>query len=142
MKLRELMTATPIGINSDATLTEASMRMAELDTGFLPVNETGRAVGVVTDRDIVVRGIAQGGDPQRTFVKTIMSPGVATASVNDEAEVAASTMKERQIRRLLVLDEENQVAGIVSLADLARGAHDSELTGSLVEEISKPAASR
>ena len=139
MKLKDLMTRTPVGINAESTLPEAARRMAELDTGFLPVDEDGRAVGVITDRDIVVRAVAQGRNPEDTPVRDIMSPAVCTAFENDDATDAGRIMMEHQIRRLLVLNDHNEVCGVVSMADLAR-REDPAMTGCVLEEISKPVA--
>ena len=119
MKVKDIMTRTVEMVGPQDTLQTAAMMMKTHDIGVLPVNDGGRVVGIVTDRDIVVRGTAAGKDPKSTPASEAMSTDVVTCRTDDRIEDVARTMKERQIRRVVVLDEGKRVAGIVSLGDLA-----------------------
>jgi CBS domain-containing protein len=107
-------------IGPDATLVDAAMRMAEADVGILPVGENDRLVGVVTDRDLVVRGIAEGANPAETTIREIMTEKVLYCFDDQEPNEAASDMAAQQVRRLPVVDRKKQLIGMVSLADIAR----------------------
>jgi CBS domain-containing protein len=141
MKLCEIMTPCVESVSRSTPVEEAAKRMAQMNIGFLVVcgDETGaEPVGVVTDRDIVVRVVAEGLGPE-TSVEEAMTP---TCEVVDEAtsvEDAASLMKDKQIRRLVIRGADGELAGIVSLGDLACDGEDEELAGETLEAISEPA---
>jgi CBS domain-containing protein len=117
------------------------MRDAEL--GPLPVcDDDGRIVGMLTDRDITVRATAEGKDPRSTRVEEVMTPEVVCCLDTDEVRKAAEVMQSAQLRRLLVVSRDGQLAGIVSLGDLALQTGDEELTGQTLERVSEPPASR
>ncbi|HTL70086.1 MAG TPA: CBS domain-containing protein, partial [Candidatus Eisenbacteria bacterium] len=119
MKLRELMSKNVRIVRSDATLQEAARTMKDADIGPLPVLEGHRLIGMVTDRDLAVRGVAEGLDPKTTKVGRVITPDVVYGFEDQEAEEAAALMAQKQIRRLVVLDHEQRVVGMVSLGDLA-----------------------
>lgn len=142
MKLKEIMSENVEAISADSTLTEAANTMARLDIGFIPVLEgTNGIAGIVTDRDLVVRAIAEGRDPSKTTVGDIMTKGLETLSPEDDVEQAARLMEEKQVRRLVVKDESGAYVGVVSLGDLAKRTSDHELSGEALEKVCEPAAS-
>jgi CBS domain-containing protein len=120
------------------TLREAAQMMRQFDVGPIPVCEAGRVVGLLTDRDITVRAVAEGRDPNTTPVAAIMSRDIAFCHPEDEVKDAAKLMADKQIRRLVVLDRDLRLAGIVSLGDLATAGHDPKLIGKVMEDVSQP----
>jgi CBS domain-containing protein len=141
MKIRDVMTKSVETVRPDQTLQEAASRMKSLDVGPMPVCENDRLVGMLTDRDIVVRAAAEGKDVRTTKVREAMTPEVAVCSEDDDVRAAAQTMKDRQIRRLVVVDGQKRVAGIVSLGDIAVDTSDEKMSGRVLEEVSKPTRS-
>jgi CBS domain-containing protein len=119
MDMKEIMNPNVILIKADDTLHTAAARMKEYDIGFLPVVERGELVGTLTDRDIVVNGVVTKGDPETTPVRAAMSNGVVACSQDSGVEDALNVMAERKVRRLIVLNHENKLAGVASLGDLA-----------------------
>lgn len=115
-------------VPSGTSLAGAAKRMRDLDCGFLPVSDPGRQklLGVVTDRDIVIRGVAEERDPLMTPVEEVLSNRVLYCYQTDDIAVAATSMHDQQIYRLVVLDNENdkKLCGVVSLNDIVR--HDAE----------------
>ena len=138
MKIQELMTRSVETLDERATLQDAARRMAELDVGALPVARGGKTVGIITDRDIAVRGVAEDLSPTHTRVGDIMTTDVSYCRETDDIEKAVDTMQERQIRRLLVMDQNDRLCGIVSLGDLALRSGADQLTEQLLERISVP----
>ena len=141
MKVKDLMTRDPATLGPDATLGEAATLMKQEDCGSIPIVRDGRLVGIVTDRDIVVRAIAAGKDPKSTRVSEVMSADPVTVRSDDEAKEAESLMAERQIRRLPVCDD-GRLAGILVIGQLARREHDEEKVGETLKEISEPRSGR
>lgn len=137
MEIHEIMTTHICSIPSDATLVEAAEWMSRHDLGFLPVVEHGLPVGVVTDRDIVIRGVAQGDNPRQTTVARVMTAGVETINMHASVEEAAQRMRTSQIRRLLVEDINGRIVGVVTLGDLAVAVPDAQLTGETLEDVSR-----
>jgi CBS domain-containing protein len=121
------------------TLQEAAAKMKSLNVGPLPVCEGDRATGIVTDRDIVVRGVAEGRDVRTTPVQDVMTRGVVTVKEDDDVKDAARLMKEHQIRRVVVADRDQRVVGIVSLGDIAVDTHDDKMSGDVLEKVSEGA---
>ena len=140
MKVRELMTKQPTTVQPDATLGEVATLMKQEDCGSIPVVEGGRLVGIVTDRDIVVRGIASGADAKTQRVSKVMSSDPVTVSPDDEIADAEKKMAERQIRRLPVV-EDGRLVGIVVTAQIARAGNERKV-GETIREISEPASGR
>jgi CBS domain-containing protein len=139
MKISEIMTAGFETIDSTNSLTEAAKKMKSLDVGILPVQEGTRLIGVVTDRDIVVRGLAEERDPGETQVKDIVSPNIVYCFEDDSIEDAVKLMEENQVRRLIVCREDGTPIGIVSLGDLAVRSGQEQLFAEALEQISEPA---
>ena len=138
MKISEVMTKSVETVRPDQTLQEAASRMKSLDVGPMPVTDNNRLVGMLTDRDIVVRAVAEGKDARTTKVRDAMTPDVVCCKEDDDVKDAARTMKDRQIRRLVVVDGQQRVAGIVSLGDIAVDTSDEKMSGRVLEEVSKP----
>jgi CBS domain-containing protein len=147
MKISELMTKNPCTVSPDAPVSEAARLMKEEDVGIVPVVERvggaetrGRLVGVVTDRDIAVRHVAEG-HTSDTPVRDVMSGGVKTARPDDTVESVLALMGREQVRRIPVVDERGSLVGVVSQADLARKANDAARVERTVEQISQPGGS-
>jgi CBS domain-containing protein len=141
MKVSEVMTRAVDVISPDSTLDEAAERMRRLDIGPLPVCDGDRLVGMITDRDITVRGTAESRDPVTTRVSEIMTPEVVFTYDDEDVKEAAKLMQDHQLRRLVVLSREKKLVGIVSLGDLAVETKDDKLKGQVLEEISQPSES-
>jgi CBS domain-containing protein len=141
MKLRDVMTRNVEVIAPDALIQEAARKMKSLDVGSLPVCDGQRLVGMVTDRDLVVRALAQddGRQLEQFTVQEVMTDHVTYCYEDDSIEEAARLMSEEQIRRLPVLNREKRLVGIVALGDVAVDTSDSSMSGEALKEISKPA---
>ena len=130
MLISEIMTREVESIRPDDTLQEAAMRMKEFGVGPLPVCENQSVVGMVTDRDITVRAVAEGLDPATTKVRDVMSDEIVCCFDDQEVEVAARLMQAKQIRRIMVMDRDKKLVGIITLADLA-AAGDTQRAGEI-----------
>jgi CBS domain-containing protein len=138
MLVKEIMTHNVECISPGDTLEQAAGKMEELDVGPLPVCEGNRVVGMLTDRDITVRATAAGCDPKTTLVSDTMSQDIISCYEDQDVREAAKLMKEKQIRRLLVMNKANDLVGIISLGDLATEAEDSEQSGEVLKKVSEP----
>lgn len=139
MQVQEVMTPNPICCPPDATLQEIAQKMLECDCGEIPVLDARhRPIGVVTDRDICIRGVARGLDARRTTAQEVMSTPVFTVKPDDSLEVCCRQMEAHQIRRVPVVDESGACCGIVAQADIARRLGERE-TGEVLRDISRPA---
>jgi len=132
------MTSKVEAVSPGAQNMDVARRMRDLDVGSLPVTDGRRLIGMVTDRDLTVRAAAVGKDPSSTSVREVMSPEVAWVFDHEPAEMAASVMRRRQIRRLPVLDRNDRLVGMVALADLATDLGNDSLKGETLEDISQP----
>ena len=139
MELRDIMTRNVEVVNGNASLKEAATKMKELDVGLIPVCDGDRLKGLLTDRDITIRATANGRDPNKTKVNEVMSTDIAYCLEDQAVDEAVILMEARQIRRLPILNQDKQLVGIVSLADIAVHVGDRDLTGETLEEISEPA---
>jgi len=140
VKVQELMTRDPVTLGPESTCSEAARLMKREDCGSLPVVKDGRLVGIVTDRDIVVRGVAGGKDLAQLAVSEIMTPGPTTIAPDMKAEDASKLMSEKQVRRLPVV-ENGRLVGILAIGQVAR--HESaNAAGETLKEVSQPAAKR
>jgi CBS domain-containing protein len=133
--IKEVMTSDVRACEPSASVTEVAKLMAREDVGPIPVVEEGRLVGIVTDRDLVVRVLAEGRDPQTTTVGEIASRDVVTVSPDEDLDRALQLLAQHQVRRLPVV-EGDRLVGIVAQADVARTGKDRE-TGEVVEQISR-----
>lgn len=140
MQVKDVMTPGVECARPSATLQEAARMMRDLDVGALPVcGDNDRLVGMITDRDIVIRAIAEGQDPKNVRVKDAMTPDILYCFEDEGVDEAATLMKESQIRRLVVLNRDKRLVGIMSLADLAVKTRDEVLSGETLEQVSEPA---
>ena len=142
MKINEIITPTPEVIRPDAALIDAAQKMKSLDVGLLPVCDGDRLVGMITDRDITVRGVALGDDPKTTHVQKVMTPAVIYCFDDASVNEVAKQMEENQVRRLPVLNRDKRLVGIVSLGDLAVRTGKEKLAGEVLERVSEPARAR
>lgn len=137
MKAKDIMTKNVAYIKPDSTVTEAARLMQQHNVGSIPVCDQTGVVGMVTDRDIVVRNVITGSDPQSTPVSNIMTTKVATVTPETDIELVSDMMSKNQVRRIPVVDNKTLV-GIVALGDLAADRRfDVEASGALTD-ISKP----
>ena len=139
---KEIMTPAPQCCSADTTLNDVANLMVEADCGEIPVTDgSNRLIGVVTDRDIVVRAVAKGKNPSATTAGECMTEPVVV--VNEDTTLAdeMAVMEENQIRRVPVLDRDQRLVGIVSLGDLAVETQDQHLAGQTLEGVSEPGKS-
>jgi CBS domain-containing protein len=133
--VREVMTPGPETIQADRPVADAAKLMKEADAGMIPVMDNGNLLGTVTDRDIAIRIVAEGKDPQATLVREIASTDIVTIEPDRDLEDALRLMAKHQVRRLPVV-EDGRLVGVLAQADVAREGNEQEV-GHTVEEISK-----
>ncbi|MBC7906687.1 MAG: CBS domain-containing protein [Rhodospirillaceae bacterium] len=138
MQVQQCMTKDVKLINPDMTLREAAGVMREQDTGFLPVGDNDRLVGTLTDRDIAIRAVCEGKDPNTATVREAMSEHIVYCFDDQDTAEAADIMAQKQIRRLAVLNHDKRLVGIVSLGDLAEKSQDEQAAERALEGVSKP----
>jgi CBS domain-containing protein len=139
LQIKEIMTPKVELINPDTSVKDAADKMKNLNIGVLPIGENDRLVGIVTDRDITVRSVAEGQDPKTTRVEDIMSKGVTYCYDDQDVHEVTQLMKDNKIRRVIVLNRDKDMVGICSLGDLAVDVDDTELTAETLKIISHPA---
>jgi CBS domain-containing protein len=139
--ITELMTRDVRTLSPRNTVAEAAQDMAELNVGVIPVCEGDKLIGVVTDRDIVVRSVARGLDGRTTTLADVMSTQVRTALASDDVYQVLTEMSASQIRRLPVVDEAQRLIGIISIGDIAATGRDEEDVGQSLGDISETLAS-
>jgi CBS domain-containing protein len=138
IKVQEVMTPDVAALFAADTLPQAAKIMRDLDVGSLPVCDAqGQVLGILTDRDIVVRAVAERRDPLRLQVHDVMSHDVATCTVDQTLDEAAALMRGRQVRRVPVVDAHGRLAGILALADVAL-ASTANFSGDVLEHVSQP----
>ena len=147
MKISEIMTKDPHSVSPDTPVSEAARMMKEEDVGLVPVVERvggaetrGRLVGVVTDRDIAIRAVAEGRAADAP-VSEVMSGGVKTCSPDDSVEEAMDLMGREQVRRIPIVDERGSLVGVVAQADVVRMQGKDRKAERTVEQISQPGGS-
>jgi len=136
MKVSEVMTGDVQTVRPDQPVQQAASFMLSADAGSIPVTDGERLIGMITDRDIAVRGIAKGYGPD-TPVRELMTDDLVVVRVDDDVEDAASKMSEAQVRRLPVIDEDERLCGIVSLGDLSREA-DEDCAAEALGDVTQP----
>jgi CBS domain-containing protein len=141
MQISEIMTSQVQTVTPDTDLVTVAKYMKDLDVGVIPVVEGEQLVGLITDRDIVIRAVAVGKQVKEAQVREHMSPSPTTVSPNDNVNQAAEIMAREQIRRLPVV-ENGKLVGIVSIGDVAVDARKDKLTGDALEQISEPSRPR
>lgn len=140
MKISEILTPNPQCVIPETTLTHAADKMRTLNVGMLPICDNDRLIGSVTDRDITVRGVAAGLDPNLATVREVMTPDIVYCFEDESIQDAAAVMEQRQIRRLPVLSRSKRLVGILSLGDLAVRTQRDKLAGEVLERVSEPLA--
>jgi len=133
MLVKEIMTHRMEYILPTATLREAAQKMRDLNIGSLPVAENGKLIGMITDRDICCRGVADGFEPERTEVRGVMSHDIAFCFSYDTVNDAVRQMEQRHIRRLAVLNSDKTIAGLLSVDDLAH--YSRQLAGEVLDSV-------
>ena len=136
MKISEVMTSEVETIRPDQSVQEAASFMLKADAGSIPVTEGDKLIGMITDRDIAVRGIAKGRGPD-TPVRDLMTGDIVSAHEDEEVADVAAKMSQAQVRRMPVIDSEQRLCGIVSLGDLSREGDSGSATVAL-EGVSQP----
>jgi len=141
MNVNDIMSKDVEIASAEDTLFDAAQKMRHADAGVLPITaQDGTVIGMLTDRDIVLRAVAGGGDPKTMRVGDVMTADPVTCRPDCPLDDAVNTMRDRQIRRLLVTQEHNKnVIGIISLGDIAARAHERELVGAATEDVCQPA---
>jgi CBS domain-containing protein len=134
--IRDLMTSNPCTIDADKPVAHAAKMMRDEDVGLAPIVEGNKLIGTLTDRDIAIRVVAEGKDPQSTTVREVATTKLVTIDPDQDLDEALRLMAKNQVRRLPVVEEDGKLAGVVAQADVARHASEKQ-TGHVVEEISK-----
>ncbi len=143
MLIKDIMTPAPECVSPDDTLQEAARKMRDLDIGPLPVcGADDRLAGMLTDRDIVVRAVAEGRAPTTALVRDAMSDWIIACFEDQDVQEASRMMQERHVRRLLVLDRATRLVGIVSLGDLATEFGHGEDASAVLQTVSEPTMPR
>lgn len=136
MNVQQCMSTDVRICGPDASIREAARTMREIDSGFLPVGENDRLVGMITDRDITTRAVAEGLGPDAS-VREVMSPEVHYCFEDDSLEDVAAKMAEQQLRRMPVLNRDKRLVGVISLGDVSRSA-DADESGDALRHVSEP----
>jgi CBS domain-containing protein len=136
MQVSEVMTPNVQRVPPDTSLREAGSKMREHDIGAIPVYEGDRLIGMVTDRDIAIRAVADGTDVSKMTVRDAMSPGIAYCFEDQDIREAGKQMREKKVRRLIVLNRDKRLVGIVSLGDLAAQG-DTKVAGTALEAVAQ-----
>jgi CBS domain-containing protein len=134
--IRDAMTSNPCSIDADKSVAYAAKMMRDEDVGYAPIVEGKRLVGAITDRDIAVKVVAEGKDPQTATVREIASTDLVTVGPEQDVAEALRLMAQNQVRRLPVVEQDGQLVGVLAQADVAQEA-DPVQTGRMVEEISE-----
>jgi CBS domain-containing protein len=135
-QITEVMTSNPRGVESSTPVAEAARIMKSEDVGSVPIVDGDRLAGMLTDRDIAVRVVAEGRDPQMTTVGEIASRELVTIDPQQNLDEALKLMAKHQVRRLPVVEEDGRLVGIVAQADIAQAGDDAR-TGEVVQQISQ-----
>jgi len=136
MQAKNVMSKKPEFAPPSWTLKQAADQMRTHDYGFLPIGENDRLIGAVTDRDMVIRAIAEGRDPNKTTVREVMTSEVQYCFETDNIEDVVQQMESLQIRRLVVLNKDKRMTGIISLGDVATKGRNSRLCSELTDAVS------
>ena len=136
MKIHESMSDNPCTIDADKPVSYAAKMMKDEDVGFAPIVEGDKLIGTVTDRDIAMKVVAEGRDPQSTTVREIASTNLVTIDPQQDLDDALRLMASSQVRRLPVVEEDGRLVGVVAQKDVAEQGDDAK-TGEVVQEISQ-----
>ena|SRR5215467_6013796 len=139
MNIQQIMSRNVVCIEPALPIAKAAEKMRDLDIGFLPICENDRLLGCITDRDITIRSVAQGRDPRLAPVSEIMSPEVFHCYEDEDIDNVARYMPENEVRRLVVLNRQERLVGVVSLGDIAKASGEKELAGKTLGQIAEAA---
>jgi len=139
MKAREVMTSNVECVSPDIGIFDIARKMKSLDVGFIPVCDNDRLVGTITDRDIVIRGIAEGLDLDSTKARELMTSDVFYCFEDDNVEDVAHRMQEKEVRRMLILNRSKRLVGVVSIGDLSQARGQEQLVGETTRDITEAA---
>ena len=134
--IRDVMTSNPCSIDADKSVAYAAKMMKDEDVGLAPIVEGDKLIGMLTDRDIAIRVVAEGKNPDQVTVREVASKQVVTIDPQQDLDEALRIMAKHQVRRLPVVEEDGRLVGVVAQADVALEGDDKQ-TGQLVEEISQ-----
>lgn len=137
MLAKEIMSRKPEFLAPQATLKQAADQMRTHDYGFILVGENDRLLGAVTDRDIAIRGVANGKDPNKTTLQEVMTKGIKFCFEEDKLETVAQQMETLQIRRLAVLNKDKRLTGVISLGDIATKGKSAKLCNEITDAVSQ-----
>jgi CBS domain-containing protein len=135
MKVQEIMRPGAVSVSPSSTIPAVARRMQELDLAAIPVCESGRLIGIVTDRDILRRGVAASRDTSTMLVRDVMSSAVAWCTLDDDVETAIRIMEEKRIHHLAVLNAQHHMVGLLNLGVVAQGLPPARC-GELLRRIS------
>lgn len=138
MKVRDVMSRDPYTCSPRSTLVDVASRMRDLDVGVVPVCDGDQLRGIITDRDITIRAVVLGLNPVMTLAEQVMTEVVVTCREDQDMEEAAEIMRDHLIRRLPVLNDSEELVGLVSLGDIASRGDDIYCTGATLKAISHP----
>ncbi|HEY8280299.1 MAG TPA: CBS domain-containing protein [Bdellovibrionota bacterium] len=136
--LRDVMTQNAQCLDPESSLRAVAAKMKEIDCGAVPICHNDRLVGMVTDRDMVTKALAEGRDPNSTRARDVMTSPIVYCFEDQDIGEAARVMEVRQIRRLVVLNKDKRLVGIVSLGDLSLRGGSEELPSEVLEKVSEP----
>lgn len=137
MQAKEVMSSNIRIIPSNTSIQAAAELMRQMDIGVLPVTEEGRIVGMLTDRDIAIRAVAEGSDPGATPARDVMSRDVVSCFEDQDARDVARAMEQNQVRRVVIVNRKNEAIGMVSVDDLAVHPETKPLADEVVQQFSK-----
>jgi CBS domain-containing protein len=139
MKVQEIMAKDVECIGPETPISKAAQKMRERDIGFLPVCDNDRLIGTLTDRDITIQSVAQGRDPRLAPVREIMNPQVFYCYEDEEIEKVGQYMQEKEVRRMVILNRQKRLVGVMSLGDIARASGAKQLAGETLGHIADAA---
>lgn len=142
MKVKDVMTRNPRSVTPETTAREAAQLMKTEDVGIIPVVQESRLIGVITDRDLAIRVVAEGRDVNSKVRDVMSSNRLATCRPDEDVDVVMETMASEQVRRIPIVDERGSLVGIVAQADIVRKAKDDRKAEETVERISEPGGGR
>jgi CBS domain-containing protein len=137
MQVKDIMTRDVQVIAPETSVLDAARKMRAFDIGCLPVCKGRRCVGILTDRDMIIRAVAEGRDLQATPVSDVMTTDIVSCSEDDDISKVVKLMEDKQVRRVLILDDERFPVGICSVGDLALDSGDLQLAGEVMHEVAR-----
>jgi CBS domain-containing protein len=139
MKVQEIMSRNVETVEPSTLTAKAAEKMRDMRIGFLVVLENDHLDGVLTDRDIAIRSVAEGRDPRASRVGDIMTPAVFSCYEDDDIERVGELMREKEVRRMVILDRQERLVGVVSLGDIAKTIGETDLAGETLGDIAEAA---